>query len=1040
MADCDVVIRELDLERDAPRLAEMWNASDLQWPGLWTGGIPFTADLLHEWHVEEQMLAIYVAEVDGEIAGYCSFCESHDHKGEGYLELLNVHPKYQKRSIGRKLIQATIERSVQAKWQRQTLGTWSANFKAVPTYKKTGHFWTPDTSVWMQNYVPGALQMSLAEPFFARHPWYDCYVRDLDQAPDDQRWEGLKVFTEYWQADGESLTIWIDREARGPVAIETDQCQVAALVEELEPLAGSKAVLRWRVINKGAEPLQVVLHALGDKGLEIDHRAVYTVPAGQTVVRQAEVAVADDAPPGKDDGSAHAVRSIIRLNDQEIELFSGLRPRRPWRLDTWPAEITLRPAVPQTIKLQLHSELEQELPFTLHLTPPEGLTVDQTTLRGTLPAKGHLALPITLTAAHEGVFTLPLVGVATGDGAPKPLKEALPLFCLGAGGVLAGRQGDNVRLETDALRLKVEGKQATLTVFDKAQGQQLGSIRPMLGKPFWPSVFHDKVFAIDVREPGGRAVLTMQSEAHRYDGLWLHQQLSLSAAGVIELEYWLENRGHKPQSVVLRLDVGSSSREAEWQTVPLVGGLVQCRPSTYPTGWQDLPREASAWREPWMAWERRGAVMGLAWDEHCQRIEKNWGTNVTCGELTVEPGRRSEHVRLALVAGRGDWRLVQQLAADWRGQPAVAEGPRPPVLAALQQAVLATVDDQVSAALQVDSLMRRTVTADYAVESATLGVSEGTGRAEVNRDQVHQEAIQLTVPAKPGVHSGVVRLTSPQWSSERAFSVVRLGDRRPVQVSQETRGGHPVWTIDNGRARLAVCLDYGPSLIAWDTANGNQLWSLFPGRAGFSWSHPYFGGLHATLVPVGAEYWEGVLHQEAVSAQAIEARDAQGIAWQGVRLSADLAKKELQGLRVELDYLTVGGSPLLKWVYRLRNLRPTAAQAQLITHACFALGADPTQLTAHADGLRREPSVLPARMAEYPWVAVSNAQNGRTALMACRQERLSLWDAGQYGRVLGSEPLVKVQGDETVEIAYYLVIAETLDEALAYRALCDYQG
>jgi len=373
----DVIIRPINIEQDTEGLAAMWNASDLQWPGSWNNGVPTTAAMVREWCEDERDLVVYVAEVDGEIAGYCSFeAGSGSALDEGYLGLLNVHPKYQKRSIGRKLIQATIERSVQQGWKRQTLGTWTANFKAVPTYKKTGHFWTPDSAVWMQNFIPGALQIPLAKPFFEKHNWYDSYVRKLEQCEDDQRWEGLKVFTQHWEADGEALTIWIDREARAPVAIETDAVQVAAIAENITPLTGEPVNLRWRVINKTAQPLEVCLHAQGDKGLSIDHRDAFSVPAGQTVERVAEVKVDPDAGPEKDDGTAPAVRSLVRVGNDEVELFSGLRVKKALRLDSAPAQLSLTPGVATPINLQLHNERPQTTTVTLILTPPEGLALD----------------------------------------------------------------------------------------------------------------------------------------------------------------------------------------------------------------------------------------------------------------------------------------------------------------------------------------------------------------------------------------------------------------------------------------------------------------------------------------------------------------------------------------------------------------------------------------------------------------------------------------------------------------------------------------
>ncbi|MBC7238179.1 MAG: hypothetical protein H5T69_20230, partial [Chloroflexi bacterium] len=289
-----------------------------------------------------------------------------------------------------------------------TLGTWSANFKAVPTYKKTGHFWTPDSSVWMQNFIPGALQLSLARPFFERHNWYTAYVRSLEQQEDDERWEGLKVFTQHWEADGESLTIWIDRQARAPMAVETDALQVAAIAENIEPLAGAETKIRWRVVNKATEPLPVYLHALGDKGLEIDHRDAFVVPGGETVERSAVVKIADDANGRKEDGTAPAVRSILRLGDKEVELFSGLRVQKPLSLDTDPAELSLAPKRRTALRLQLHSKMDRPAAAIIQLAPPSGLEVEWRQKRVELPAEGHLTIPLEVVPAGEGIYTLPV--------------------------------------------------------------------------------------------------------------------------------------------------------------------------------------------------------------------------------------------------------------------------------------------------------------------------------------------------------------------------------------------------------------------------------------------------------------------------------------------------------------------------------------------------------------------------------------------------------------------------------------------------------
>jgi GNAT superfamily N-acetyltransferase len=529
----DVIIRPLDIDRDAAGLTAMWNASDLMWPMSWTRGITYTEQHVRTWYAEEHNMVVFVAVVDGEIAGYCSFGKGHGAlKDEGYLPVLNVHPKCHGRSIGRRLLQATIQRSVEMGWQRQTLGTWSANFKAVPTYKKTGHFWTPGTMAWMQNFIPGALQMPLARPFFARHDWYASYVRELAQEEDDQIWEGVPVFTQHWEAGGEALTIWIDRGSRAPLAVETNALQVAALPTNPEPLAGSDTVMRWRVINKGDAPLPVHLHALGEPGLEIDHRAVFEVAPRQTVIHEAAVRLAADAHL-KAEGVAPAVRSLLRLGNQEVELFPGLSPRRPVALQVLPAAVSLTPGVPGTLSLQLHSELDREARLRLRLTPPPGLAVAETEREVALSPRGDITVAVEATCASEAIYDLAIRVTDLSAEPAAPLSQSVALYAVGVGGLLARREGDEVRLEADNWRLQVAAHEGAVTLTRRGESKPLLTLTPLAGAPFSPSAFEHQDFDLSLAMVGPRAVVRMAAEAADAPGFIPVGELTFSAVACL---------------------------------------------------------------------------------------------------------------------------------------------------------------------------------------------------------------------------------------------------------------------------------------------------------------------------------------------------------------------------------------------------------------------------------------------------------------------------------------------------------------------------
>lgn len=1039
----DVIIRPIDIDRDAESLAVMWNESDLQWPGAWTDGVPWTAELVRRVEEEDRNLVTFVAEVDGKIVGYCSFQDGHrDLFGEGYLALLNVHPGYQKRSIGRRLIQATIERSVQEKFPRQTLGTWSANFKAVPTYKKTGHFWTPESSVWMQNFIPGALQMPLAKPFFEKHDWYACYARELTQSWDDERWEGLKVFTQHWEAGDEALTIWIDREARAPVAVETDEVQVAAIAADIEPLTGDEVALRWRVVNKGAEPLRVHVHAVGDKGLAIDHRVTFDVAPGETAERSAPVKVAGDAPSRKEDGTAPAVRSLIQLNDREVELFSGLRAKKAFSLDTAPGSLTVAPGVPAAVALQLHNERPQPAGVTLRLTPPEGLGVSWREHRVTVPAKGHVTVPLEVTAAAEAVYTLPVWVGFDGEGAPEPLSESLALFSVGAGGLLVQRSGGSVRLETDSLRVTVGAESGAIRLEEKVSRRTMVSVFPRIGPPYYPGEFDKVTFDLALEQRGARAVVTMSGAARYTKGLYLYQELTLSPTGLATLSSRVENRGGEARSVAIQYLLRGTGRDEEMVALALPLGIVHAAGWDLPASWADLPRDTAAYAEPWYAWERDGAVGGFAWGEGYTTLDISWSSTITTDKLAVAPGERSPEARLALWAGCGDWRDLRRVALSWAGRAPELLPPaaRPVTMARLDPSIIATVDDEVSARLVVDTTQARVDDGVVTLDGCGLAPdpqSVAVPRLSKDAPQVHP--VRLALPARAlGVYGGSAQLRMPLAERRAPFTVLRLGTGGAVAVWSEERAGQVVWAIDNGLSRFVVAPGYGPSVIGWYLGDDrNQLHSHFPEPQGFSWVYPWYGGIHPELVPDRSGADEGMLHRErCVSAQPVEVAAA-GLTWRGVRLTVQPTEHKLKDLGIEIDYTTLGGGNVLRQAWRLRNLRGSEQWAQMDTRVTAALGADPIGLTALAEGIHRGPTNTSIFVGGQRWAALRNDGTGRTLLVAGRKNDLSLFDSGQYGRVISIGRRARLAANATEEMVHYFVLADTWEQAQGYTALCD---
>ena len=94
-----------------------------------------------------------------------------------------------------------------------SLHTWGGNLKAMPLYKRQGYKWRPDTSVYMENYIPQILNFDYFRKFFSEvtSSWYDCFKPVITQEPDNESLGEMFHYEYFFEEGKNSLRVWIDR-------------------------------------------------------------------------------------------------------------------------------------------------------------------------------------------------------------------------------------------------------------------------------------------------------------------------------------------------------------------------------------------------------------------------------------------------------------------------------------------------------------------------------------------------------------------------------------------------------------------------------------------------------------------------------------------------------------------------------------------------------------------------------------------------------------------------------------------------------------
>jgi GNAT superfamily N-acetyltransferase len=1086
-------MRPLDIEQDAAKLATMWNASDNEWPGSWTRGVPYTAEIAREWQGRQQALETIVWDTGDAIAGYCAYWAKPDEPSATYIALLNVAPQFQGLGLARHMLLYFVERSRQRGDLRLDLGTWSGNLKAVPLYKRCGFVWKVNTSVRMLNFMPAILNLPSAQGFFSRHDWYTTLRRPLTQAEDDEHWEGMGVYTYRFEAPDESLVVRIDREALRIAALETPAFRAAAIVAEHEPPRGLPTPIRWRIENHGVQPLPVSLIASGSDVANIELRRTFSVAPGETSELTALAEVAAEIKPEALEKPAPAIRSLLVLGNELLELCNGFDPHRAVSVYTAPSRISLVPGVEQSYELILRSYLTEAVRAEVRVAPAKGLVTNWLSSEVDLPAGERVGLKIGLTAERAGVYGLPVtvsfriateglrsggsgsrggsfvqatevteglhpggsgtIGVSSVDGTGANTPDSvfsvaqkivrlpatnLLAFALAPGGYLGAQDDDgDLRLENETMRVEFFRKGAGLNLYDRLTGNWLAYHEGYAVPPQRPSEFGSGKWDLHLERDGEGLLAVARFVAKERQGLVLTKWLRFGAGSLLTIGYEFENQG--PMSYDLQLYQALNTPDEESYTVlPLRTGIVRDVSSDVPDITQGEFNQPENFAETWAAVEYPDTTLGAIWGDDLSEVK--WSI-LTSKSYQVAPGQRISPRPLHLYIGPGDWRTVRRFWQRLAGLPLLREQHEPMAqrqfIARAPGGAALLIGGQGTLTVQLERLLQRPLSG-----TARLVLPEGWSAAQtefsfqgLDWQQPQRLELQLSGPSHPTAASAQVYLNTTDRDEIGAITLLSLGNGGPVTLHERVQADQQVLTINNGRLELDVTPQFNGTISAFRVAGINHLATPFPEPGTIGWMNPWYGGITPVLMDPDIEDFPGKLYQEQFSTEQIEVV-AKGLRWQGVRQRATLNSKGLRGLQLELECTTLGDSPLARLALRINN--PSRATRRIKTAGWMVYAAPggsntPTIWGEHDKQLKHGDRARWMNMGR--WVAASDPASDTTLALVTARPVLGVAGYGLAGNALRLFSRMEVPAEGSTELVAYLVLAASLAEARLWEAM-----
>ena len=1026
-------------DKYAQELADMWNASDEGWPGGLTRGVPMTPDKVMESERRIKCYGRFILMEKGKAIGYVRVNPYVEEKEAAYVSWLNVLPTHHGKSYGRKLLCKSVECTREEGLERLDLHTWPGNMKALPAYKKTGFFWVPKTTVYMQDYIPMIMRFPPAKPYFEEHDWYDTFRRPVVLEEDDVQVEGMNVFPYSWKEGDDELTVWIDRESRGITGFENDELKVFVKLDRHDVLAGMTWKMTWSVVNKSERKIACSLRATPPKGVTIRSKEKkFVVPAGKSGEVSSSLKVSLDAKEKHPEEKCDGVLSRMKVDGQSFVLRTGLRIKQAIEIRTDPEFISVVPGKPRDVYVNLKSNLKRRAKGILHLEP-DGVWVDKRTAPFTLPAEGVSGIPITIIASAPETRSYSIRAWAD-FGGKRTKKKTLKVRSVDVHGAIADVEDDHLVVENAKVRLVATKKGALVDVYDKAQRERvMEHINVRLGPPFWPSELARLEFKMVAKNERGLATGTLTTSSEEREGLEISVQIRMSGSNTAQIVPILDNKGKK--AVECQIQFAGFREVYEGRiTIPSKYGIIQEETieDDFPDWMEDVPKTGYL-TESWVHFGDGETGLGLIWDQESATEAHigGWGPNFTLDAPRIKPGERKELPPFYVIPATTDWRSVRKswlqlargrLESDEKVSPVrvfqVATDPSPLVL-----------ENESEFGLRLRNLRNKKTDARIALDFPAQFRADKTRfeAKELCLDNPFDKTIRLKArDARLGVSFARARLWTPLYDDVYALPVVVIG--KPGKVSVRERKGRIV--VDNGHLAFVVVPGFAGSLVSLKKEGTEYMLSAYPEPGQLAWFRPWHGG----VTPVARkDAFPGKLYEESFKHEKVRRGP-----WKGVRVQTRVKKDEkLKGLTVSTEYLTRPGSNVVAVRQDFKN---TSKSSLYFEGGCMSFyqvgGSRRTSAYFSRSGWRQRKwaKVSSFSISDNRTIVITGPRKRESICFVSpsRRCKVMLFDMAKEGKHVHSESSMPLKPRETRTLTHYIILSTTPNEAKKYEVLADY--
>ncbi len=995
---------------------------------------------------------------------FTGICSLHPHSEDAeaaYIGVFGVHPDYLGKGHGKALILKAVKIAADNGLRRVDLNTWAGNMRAVPLYKKSGMFWVPETSVYMQDFVPGIVSFPLAREFFRRHDWYSSQVRKLELVPDEFKLEGMEVYPYEFARGKDHLKVWVDRYGRSIMGIERvfnhKRLKIVCRLKDPKVIAGVEEELIMEIVNGTGSGIRGSVFLSGFEGMDFTShpRESFKIENGKSLKLRAKFVVRPETDVPDVSRKQKAIKASLILNGEPIPFEIGMRVLPLLEFKTFAENMTLMPGTTGNIQINLFNNSKEHFKGNVFVIDENSrLSLGENAIPMNIPPKSHSGFNIGIrTSEDQPTAAIPLQLFAKGEIKGLSVEtrtETISVKCLRPGGIVFStekREQENVvAVENEDLVAYVQIRGAMLDIDYKSglRGRRNVLIHGGfgVGPPFGFAKPVDYEYEI-LRKPESLELVLSGLHPDK-PGIKMMRALTFYAGtSLIKEQIKIVNMNPDvAYDINVRIGGSSSVRNVFTMVVPLKDTL-EHEMILFPASESDLPTDPNDYRESWVCFQSQaqGFSFGQIWsNEKLSKVRLSEQSLFTpeyaLGQ--VKPGQTACTSESYYVTDKGNW---QNIRRKWQSliekKIRFEEGPaRSKPLFNIRLAEN-TLDDTAELKTQLEAVNSRNKEATGKIHIAPPKgwkiVPSEIDLTKVTANSPFSANVSICPPANAelGVHSGYIDFYTDRQVIRFPLDVCLLSttSKHSVSASLDKEEGKRVVKVFNGLLKFKASAEFAGCLYFLSREDEvNHLCSSFPRIGTKVFLENYSGGVRALYLGEGFDFEKSKSHQEYYETEIIKEER-----WKGVKFSFESEKQEqLKGILGSISYLTLPSSNIVKIKREFKN--STSARFEFNSHLWISPNVggnfEKNDVIFPRDGKilrfkRAEGAVISGVQPEKGWAFIAN-QEQKTGLgiIAGDPDKSMLLsiDIGKSLMELLIQSKIQLQPTESCKLEDYIVL------------------